>query len=101
MIMCKLARPQRNATRTTHRRGSEIVCKLCPLVTEILLDERLVVQRIDSAVLVIGEEDEEIWFLVAVVWGAGRMTMTVVVGRKGTSFGGWGVFGLGGDDLGE
>jgi hypothetical protein len=102
MIMSKLAGPERNTTRTTHCRGCEIVCKLGSLVTEILLDQGLVVQRIDSAVLVVGEEDEEVWLLVVMmVWGAA--VAVVVFEREGgaSSFGGGGIFGLGGGDLRE
>lgn len=62
------------------------------------MDEGLVVQGVDPAVLVVGEEDQEVGLLVTMVRGA--MTVVVVDG-EGTGFG-FGVGGgLSGDDLGE
>lgn len=95
MVMRKLARPKRNTAGATHSRRREIVGKLCALVTKILLDKGLVVQGVDPTILVIGEEDQEVGLLIAMVRGA----MTLVVDGEGAGFGVGG--GLGGDDLGE
>lgn len=60
------------------------------------MDEGLVVQGVDPAVLVVGEEDQEVGLLVTMVRGV--MTVVVVDG-KGFGFGVGS--GLSGDDLGE
>lgn len=68
-----LAREQRHARRAAQRHGAEMLLEEGALVGEVLLEERLVVERIEVQVLVVGHDEDEVGLARGPTMAAGRV----------------------------
>jgi hypothetical protein len=60
--MRRFTREQRHARRTAQRDGAEVLLEPRPLLRKVFLDRRLVVERVEVEVLVVGHNEDEVWF---------------------------------------
>jgi hypothetical protein len=60
--MRRLARPQTYTRRTTKRNRAIMLLEECSLIDEVFLRIRKVIQRIHMQILIIGQNEEDVWF---------------------------------------